>query len=32
MRRFPAAANALIWSLMGFGAGTILMLWIFNGS
>ena len=32
MRWFTAAASALIWALMGFGAGTLMMLWIFNWS
>jgi hypothetical protein len=32
MRRFAMVTNALIWALMGFGAGTFLMIWIFNAS
>jgi hypothetical protein len=32
MRWFAAATHALIWALMGFGAGSVLMLWIFTGS
>jgi hypothetical protein len=32
MRRMAAATNALIWALMGFGAGAIMVMWIFNGS
>jgi hypothetical protein len=32
MRRNAAATNALIWALMGFGAGSVLMVWIFSGS
>ena len=32
MRRYVAMTSALIWLLMGFGAGSALMVWIFTGS
>ena len=32
MRRYGTATHALFWALMGFGAGTMLMLWIFTGT
>jgi hypothetical protein len=32
MRWFAANANALIWAIMGFAVGTIMMLWIFTQS
>jgi len=32
MRRYGAATHAVIWALMGFGVGTMLMLWIFTGN
>jgi hypothetical protein len=32
MRRYAGATHALIWALMGFGAGSVLMVWIFTGS
>jgi hypothetical protein len=31
MRSYSAAAHALIWAVLGFGAGSVLMLWIFTG-
>jgi hypothetical protein len=32
VKRLPAATNAFIWALMGFGAGAIMMIWIFNAN
>jgi len=32
MRRQQLRGNALIWALIGFGVGTMLMLWIFTAS
>jgi hypothetical protein len=32
MRRRAAATSALIWAMVGFGAGAVMMIWIFNGN
>jgi hypothetical protein len=32
MRRFAATTNALMWAIIGFGAGAVMMFWIFNAN
>jgi hypothetical protein len=32
VRWFSINANALIWAIMGFAVGTVMMLWIFTQS
>jgi hypothetical protein len=32
MRRFAAQTSALIWAIIGFGAGAMVVLWIFNAN